>query len=153
WITDEVTTGVFGCSVWKTIRRLWPSFASNISFKNGDGVKTDFWNEIWIGDRDLKTLFPNLFILSLQQMATVAQVWTPQGWDLILRRALNDWEISRVVGLLQVLNPFPGVTEGPDRPIWKLHNKGSFTVKSCYSCYWNMNHNRRMKMEWPWKLI
>jgi len=149
WITDEVT-GVFGCSVWKTIRRLWPSFASNISFKIGDGVKTDFWNEIWIGDRDLKTLFPDLFILSLQQMATVAQVWTPQGWDLIFRRALNDWEISRVAGLLQVLNPFPGVTEGPDSPIWKLHNKGSFTVKSCY---WNMNHNRRMRMEWPWKLI
>ncbi|KAG5577685.1 hypothetical protein H5410_057819 [Solanum commersonii] len=56
WITDEVT-GVFGCCVWKTIRRLWPSFASNISLKIGDGVKTDFWNEIWIGDRDLKTLF------------------------------------------------------------------------------------------------
>ncbi|KAG5570633.1 hypothetical protein H5410_060399 [Solanum commersonii] len=57
-------------------------------------------------------------------MATVAQVWSPQGWDLIFKRALNDWEISRVAGLLQVLNPFPGVIEGPERPIWKFPTKG-----------------------------
>ncbi|KAG5584679.1 hypothetical protein H5410_045113 [Solanum commersonii] len=101
WITDEVTCA-FGCSVWKTIRKLWPSFASNMSFKIGDGVKTYFWNEIWIRDRNLKTLFQDLFILSLQQMATVAHVSQK------------------------------GVIEGHDSPIWKLHNKGSFTVKSCY---------------------
>lgn len=37
WTTEEVM-GTFGCSVWKTIRRLWPQFNTNISFKVGDGM-------------------------------------------------------------------------------------------------------------------
>ncbi|XP_006352585.1 uncharacterized protein [Solanum tuberosum] len=95
-------------------------------------------------------MFPDLYILSLQQMDTVAQVWSPQGWDLIFRRALNDWEVDRVAGLLHTLNAFPGVTESPDTPIWKMHKKGIFSVKSCY---WSLNSNQAMEMEWPWKLI
>uniref|UniRef100_A0A0V0H523 Putative ovule protein n=1 Tax=Solanum chacoense TaxID=4108 RepID=A0A0V0H523_SOLCH len=65
-------------------------------------------------------------------MDKVAQVWSPQGWNLIFRRAMNDWEINRVADLLQILNAYPGVIVGYDLPIWKLHSKGSFTVKSCY---------------------
>jgi len=41
WITEEAN-GTFGCSVWKTIRRLWPSFIPNLSFRIGNGVKTSF---------------------------------------------------------------------------------------------------------------
>ncbi|WMV31366.1 hypothetical protein MTR67_024751 [Solanum verrucosum] len=95
-------------------------------------------------------MFPDFYILSLQQMDTVAQVWSPQGWDLIFRRALNDWEVDRVAGLLHTLNAFPGVTESPDTPIWKMRKKGIFSVKSCY---WSLNSNQAMEMEWPWKLI
>ncbi|KAH0709195.1 hypothetical protein KY284_010622 [Solanum tuberosum] len=149
WITEEAN-GTFGCSVWKTIRRLWPSFIPNLSFRIGNGVKTSFWNELWLGEENLKIMYPDLYILSLQQMDTVAQVWSPQGWDLIFRRALNDWEVDRVAGLLHTLNAFPGVTESPDTPIWKMHKKGIVSVKSCY---WSLNSNQAMEMEWPWKLI
>lgn len=38
WTTKEVM-GTFGCSVWKTIRRLWPHFRSNICISVGDGLK------------------------------------------------------------------------------------------------------------------
>ncbi|KAG5615958.1 hypothetical protein H5410_015782 [Solanum commersonii] len=31
-----------------------------------------------------------------------------QGWDLIFRRALSDWEIEEIAKLLEVLNNFPG---------------------------------------------
>uniref|UniRef100_A0A0V0HUP2 Putative ovule protein n=1 Tax=Solanum chacoense TaxID=4108 RepID=A0A0V0HUP2_SOLCH len=37
WITEEVM-GTFGCSVWKTIRRLWPYF-NNISIGVANGLK------------------------------------------------------------------------------------------------------------------
>ncbi|KAG5577642.1 hypothetical protein H5410_057776 [Solanum commersonii] len=138
WMTEEVT-GTFGCSVWQTIRRLWFSFSNNLKYKIGNVEKTNFWNELCIGEENLKTTFPDV---SLQQMDKVAQVWSPQGWNLIFRRALNDWEINRMVELLQVLNFFLGVNAGPDMPVWKLHNKGSFTVKSCY---WRLNYSRTMK--------
>ncbi|KAG5604429.1 hypothetical protein H5410_025921 [Solanum commersonii] len=85
------------------------------------------WNELWIGEEDLKTTFPDLYILSLQQMDMVTQLWSPQGWNLTFRRALNDWEINRVADFLQILYAFPGTTVGPDLPNWKLHSKGSFT--------------------------
>ncbi|KAG5595782.1 hypothetical protein H5410_037014 [Solanum commersonii] len=56
WITEDVL-GTFGCSVWKTIRRPWPQFQKIIQRKVGNGVKIEFWNELWIGERSLKSLF------------------------------------------------------------------------------------------------
>lgn len=40
--------------------------------------------------------------------------------------------------LLRVLSSFPGTSERSDKPIWKIYNKGVYTVKSCY---WKMNYN------------
>ncbi|WMV14116.1 hypothetical protein MTR67_007501 [Solanum verrucosum] len=138
WTTEEVM-GSFGCCVWKTIRRLWPHFNNNIYISVGNGLKTNFWNEIWKGDDSLRNLFPNLYTLSLQRSATVAQVWSQQGWNLVFRRALNDWEIEDVARLLEVLNTPPAISQRKDEPIWKLHSKGMFTVKSCY---WRINVNQ-----------
>ncbi|WMV51804.1 hypothetical protein MTR67_045189 [Solanum verrucosum] len=44
WITEEVP-GTFGCSVWKTIRRLWIAFDAKVTIREGNGLKTSFWNE------------------------------------------------------------------------------------------------------------
>ncbi|WMV25488.1 hypothetical protein MTR67_018873 [Solanum verrucosum] len=90
WITEEVN-GTFGCSVWKTIRRMWFDFNAKVTFKVGNGLKTSFWNKIWLGDVKLRILFPNLYIISLEQNDTKGQIWS---WDLMLRRALNDWEVG-----------------------------------------------------------
>jgi len=149
WITEEVN-GTFGCSVWKTIRRMWPDFSAKVTFRVGNGLKTSFWNETWLGDVNLRILFPDLYIISLQQNDTIAQMWTPQGWDLMFRRALNDWEVGRVADLLHALNLFPGTVTEPDKPVWRLHSRGVFTVKSCY---WERNTNHLLTTVWPWKLI
>lgn len=102
WITEEAN-GTLGCFVWKTIRRLWPSFIPNLSFRIGIGVKSTFWNELWLGEENLKITFTDLYMLSLQQMDTVAQVWSPQGSQLIYKRALNDWKVYRVSELLYTI--------------------------------------------------
>ncbi|XP_049354731.1 uncharacterized protein LOC125819316 [Solanum verrucosum] len=118
WITEEVN-GTFGCSVWKTIRRMWTDFNAQVTFKVGNGLKISFWNEIWLGDVKMRILFPDLYIISLQQNDTTTQMWSPQGWNLIFRRALNDWEVERVVDLLQTLNLFLGINAESDKPVWK----------------------------------
>ncbi|WMV45974.1 hypothetical protein MTR67_039359, partial [Solanum verrucosum] len=41
-------------------------------------------------------------------------------------------------------------SESSDKPVWKIHNKGVYTVKSCY---WKMNHNVSRAERWPWKLL
>ena len=108
-----------------------------------------FWNEIWLGDVKMRILYPDLYIISLQQTDTIAQMWSPQGWNLILR-TLNDREVGRVAKLLQALNLFLGINAEPDKPVSKLHSTGVFTVKSCYR---ERNTNHLLTTVTPWKLI
>ncbi|KAG5624648.1 hypothetical protein H5410_009866 [Solanum commersonii] len=129
---------------------MWPDFNAKVTFRVGTGLKTSFWNEIWLGDVNLRILFPDLYIISLQQNDTIAQMWSPQGWDLMFRMALNDWEVGRVADLLHALNLFPGTVTEPDKPVWRLHSRGVFIVKSCY---WERNTNHLLTTFWPWKLI
>lgn len=67
WTTEEVL-GTFGCSVLKTIRRMWPNYNTNMSIKVGDVTKTDFWNDHWIGEGSVKAFFSDLHIMTLQKM-------------------------------------------------------------------------------------
>lgn len=115
----------------------------------GNGRKIDFWNEHCIGDESLQSLFPDLFMLTTQNKVTISQLWSRQGWNLIFRKAFNDWEIERVVNLFQILNAFPGTFTESDKPIWRWQSKGVFTVKSWYCRY---NIGQTQVRNWPWKL-
>ncbi|WMV55515.1 hypothetical protein MTR67_048900 [Solanum verrucosum] len=81
---------------------------------------------------------------------TISQVWSQQGCNLLFRRAINGWEIRQVASLLGTLNTCPGIFMSPEKPIWKLHSKGHFIVKSCY---WNIDSNQRATDTGPWKEI
>ncbi|KAG5572144.1 hypothetical protein H5410_061910 [Solanum commersonii] len=59
-------------------------------------------------------------------------------------------EIGEVANLLEVLNSHSALSVRHDKPRWKLHNKGVFTVKSCYS---NLNTLQTELDRWPWKLV
>lgn len=48
--------------------------------------------------------FHDLFILSSFPDATVEELWIPQGWNIVFRRLLNDWEIPRVTDLFGKLS-------------------------------------------------
>ncbi|KAG5593819.1 hypothetical protein H5410_035051 [Solanum commersonii] len=95
-------------------------------------------------------LFPDLHLLSFQQQATVAEMWTGQGWNLHLRRNLNDWEVERIGALYNTLASFNNLTGEEDTAIWKIGNKGVFSVNSAYKKL--TTSNNRIK-QWPWKMI
>lgn len=84
WCTRSVTNS-YGVSVWKSIRTLCQDFASNISIKVGNGLKTSFWNDDLIGNGPLKEIFPDIFSLVQQPDATLAEIWSQQSWDLTFR--------------------------------------------------------------------
>ncbi|KAG5575530.1 hypothetical protein H5410_055664 [Solanum commersonii] len=109
WATNEVKT-TYGFSVWKTIRRMWNEFSENLSVKVGYRAKSSFWEDHW-----------DLQLIILQKDDKVSHVWTKQGWNLLFRRALNDWEVGRIADLLLVLNSFTGTTI-PVKPklTWKV---------------------------------
>ena len=57
-------------------------FQEELSWKLGCGDKVKFWEEVWVGSSDLKSLFPRLFSLSLNHGQTVGEVgvWINSDW-------------------------------------------------------------------------
>ncbi|XP_059277663.1 uncharacterized protein LOC132031768 [Lycium ferocissimum] len=149
WMTNMVNTP-YGCTVWRAIRNHWPIMLARIRCKVGNGLKVSFWNDIWLGDTALKVKFPALFVLSQKRHATVAEMWTGQGWDLDLRRHLNDWEMEMVAEFHSTMAAFINLTGERDTLEWKKDGKGIFTVNSAYK---DLNVSSLQEEGWPWKMI
>lgn len=63
----------------------------------GNGQHTDFWNDIWCGEKSLKDQFPQLFFVCNETTKTVKQM-SDDGWIMTFRRWLNvDQMIQRNV--------------------------------------------------------
>ncbi|WMV30815.1 hypothetical protein MTR67_024200 [Solanum verrucosum] len=135
-MTKEVTT-LYGVSLWKSIRSLWDDFKPNTKIKVVDGAKTRFWKEDWHEAGNLESLFPDIHTLVLQQQSTIAELWTPHGWNIIFRRHLNDWEIPRVTEFFSVIEQFSGLEPRKDRLQWLGNCKGTFRVSATYR---KLNH-------------
>ncbi|WMV26176.1 hypothetical protein MTR67_019561 [Solanum verrucosum] len=103
-----------------------------------------------MGTVSLKELFPDIFVLAQHQEKTVAEMWSPQGWNMIFRRNLNDWEIPQMIELFTLLESFQGIQTGEDYLWWHGHNKGRYRVKEGYK-QTNLRENQDFK--WPWKQI
>lgn len=93
----------FGVGLWRSIRNLWPKILKNPKIRIENGKKTLFWDDIWIGQHSLKSLFLDLYILSHLKNATVMEVRDNLGWNFIFRRLLNDWEVDRLTEFYKTL--------------------------------------------------
>ncbi|WMV60154.1 hypothetical protein MTR67_053539 [Solanum verrucosum] len=149
WITKEVTTP-YGVSLWRSIRSLWNEVKSNSKAKVMDGNKTRFWKDIWHEKGNMEDLFPDIYNLIMLQQSTIADLWSPQGWNFIFRRNLNDWEIVRVAEFLNTVNTFTGLQPGEDKLWWTGDDKGVFKVNKSYKL---MDQIDQQCSRWPWKQI
>nr|XP_009800410.1 PREDICTED: uncharacterized protein LOC104246308 [Nicotiana sylvestris]XP_016445624.1 PREDICTED: uncharacterized protein LOC107770805 [Nicotiana tabacum] len=102
------------------------------------------------GEENNWELYPDMFGLAQDQQKTVAETWSSQGWELILRRQLNDWEIVRLTDLYNKLETFKGIQEGVDSFWWQRHDRGVYQVKAAYKI---LNQNNPQIRDWPWKHI
>ena len=149
WVSKKVRTS-YGVSVWKSIRELWPIMKNHSSIRVNNGRNTSFWNDNWLGIGSLKERYPDMFGLAQNQHKTVADMRSCQGWEIALRRQLNDWEITRLTDLYKELEAFTGLQEGLDSIWWKRHNRGVYRVKDAYKI---LNHDNQQVDTWPWKHI
>ncbi|WMV54052.1 hypothetical protein MTR67_047437 [Solanum verrucosum] len=93
------------------------------------------WKEVIIAKYDqspLRDLFPDLFQICGNPDANVGDCWTEQGWDLVFRRLLNDWEVERVAEILGMLGGVTINANATDRMLWKHSKDGLFSVNSAY---------------------
>ncbi|WMV38706.1 hypothetical protein MTR67_032091 [Solanum verrucosum] len=130
--TSNTVTSTYGVSVWRSIRNLWPKLTRNICYKVGEGTRILFWKDKWIGQNSLMEDFADLYSFCDNPGASIAEMWSQQGWNITLRRLLNDWEVDRVANLLQRLEDFPGLNINPDAIRWKHDRDGEFSVGTMY---------------------
>ena len=106
WRTKKAN-GAFGVGLWKEILKEADWCWNNMTLKVGKGTKIRFWKDPWCGDVELARRFPQLFNVAAQKSATVGDLWDQNsgqgGWNLRFIRGLNDWELTLVDELLQIL--------------------------------------------------
>jgi len=89
WITEEANNP-YGVTVWRSIRNWWTILRNHTTISVGNGNKTIFWKDRWLGNWSLAEKFPDLFDLVIHQDRTITDMWELQGWELNFRRNLND---------------------------------------------------------------
>ncbi|RVW72410.1 Mitotic checkpoint protein BUB3.1 [Vitis vinifera] len=127
WTTRES----YGTGLWKDIRKGWEEFFLRTRIHIGNGRRTRFWWDMWVGDSKLKDLFPMLFRIAANNSATVADLWGRQeggggGWEVHFRRPFQDWELEEVNYFLGYIYAVR-VQEGEDFLVWKIERKGSLS--------------------------
>lgn len=139
---DQVIEAGNCSSWWKDIIRTCFQGEGDCWFNNGlrkelgDGRKTLFWQDIWVGHQRLCEQFRHLYILSVQRSSCISEmghweqgVWS---WNLLWRRNLLAREEEKVGDLLTVLQQANLTEDKGDKWTWLADSSGSFTVKSAY---------------------
>ena len=151
WHTRDLRGG-FGTSLWKEIRKEWPSFSQNSVFTLGDGRRINFWKDIWCGEEALCFTYPSLFNLASNKEAKIADIWDRDrgagSWSPNFLRPLNDWEIKGVATLLHTLHEVSYCSSGEDKLLLKGDKGKGFSVSSMYKCF-----DSFLAFDFPYRLI
>jgi hypothetical protein len=81
--------GAFGVRMWKKIRKGWETLSGFVIFKVGDAIMTEFWHDLWCGDKVLKKTFPILFGSAHVKDASVAD-------NMEILGCSTQWNVSFV---------------------------------------------------------
>ena len=113
-------------------------FSKEIGWKLGCRDKVKFWEDIWTGNSNLKTMYTRLFSLSLNQGQKVeeAGVWTDSVWQWCLRwrRPRFVWEFELEEEMKIHLSSIMLSREQKDVQVWGNDVGKEFSVSSAYDC-------------------
>jgi hypothetical protein len=134
---------------WKGLMGVKEIFFKNGSFTVGNGQKTRFWEDTWLGDTPLALQYPSLYNIVRRKNVLVADVLSNNPLNIEFRRSLNG---NRWAVWLQLVQRLMGVTltEEPDAFVWKLTTSGIFSVKSLYAHL--MNGHTVFLRKYIWKI-
>jgi len=117
---------------WKSLMNIKDMFMQLGHFVVKDGSQTRFWFDTWLGNKPLKTRFPELFSIVRRKHDTIATVMSSPNLNISFRRNLvganlRNW--NQIVASLQQVN----LLQDRDVFVWGLQASGVYTVKSLYA--------------------
>ena len=121
-------------SLWKTTSSGWSTFSRYIQFQIGDGTRVKFLHDVWCGDNPLSVFFPDLFRISNDNEAYVADLMQfPNGvlfWDLEILQAIHYRESESLSVFWDFINGFSLRGIGEDKMCWTPTKSRGFKVSS-----------------------
>ncbi|KAM7480816.1 hypothetical protein LguiB_005399 [Lonicera macranthoides] len=136
WDTNLVTRSTHR-NPWKAISSGIEKFKAFIRLKVGMGNSIRFWEDIWVGDSSLASLFPRLYSISRNINSSIASVirWHHHdfySWDLEFRRNLHEREIGEFSELLGLIYHSKVSRTVRDSRYWVGEKSGIFSCKSFF---------------------
>ncbi|KAG5575296.1 hypothetical protein H5410_055430 [Solanum commersonii] len=114
-------------SVWA----LWDDFKNKTKVKVKNGEKTSFWGDDWQEMVVLRNIYPHICNFMLNQQRTIAEMWTPDGWEISFRRQGSDRGTFKVGKAYRWLNNHNQQNVNwPWKIIWKLYVPDVFFVEN-----------------------
>jgi len=114
-------------------------FQKAIGWKVGNGAVVRLWEDLWLGNECLRSVYPRLFSLSLDQGKNVGEVgeWEENRWrwNLNWRRDRFQWETDLEVDMFSRLSMGAMCKDSSDQLLWKGDQKGTFSVKQHILCW------------------
>ncbi|GJW41103.1 hypothetical protein Tco_0066948 [Tanacetum coccineum] len=95
---------------------------SHCHIRVGNGLRTQFWNEVWIGDTQLRVMFPRIYALEINKDCTVADK-LQFSVTSSLRRSIRGGVESSQLALLQTYIEGTLLSNMEDRWVWDLNGE------------------------------
>jgi len=87
------------------------------------------WEDLWLGNDCLRSVYPRLFSLSLDQGKRVGEVgvWEENNWrwNLNWRRDMFQWEMDMEADMLSRLSTGVLCKDSFDQLVWNGDQKGT----------------------------
>lgn len=98
--------------------------------KISDGVLTQFWKDIWVGDTKLMDRFPRLYALEVNKDCVINGKCQDGNWEWFWIRQINSEHTTDQLVVLCGLLENVTIDDDNDSWSWDLDVEGRFTVKS-----------------------
>ena len=129
------------------------------TWRVGCGDKIKFWEDSWIENGEaLKTKYPRLYSISLQQHKLIQQVGnfneSSWEWNLSWRRALFDSEIASAAGFLEDISQITIQRHISDSWSWEAEPNRCYSTRSAYNMLQESSMDARLDeaLQTLWKL-
>jgi len=142
-VTESLRSPVKTQSLWwRDLQKVYKEgggkgwFQQHIAWRLGGGDKVKFLEDVWLRNNSLKSLYPKLFTLSLNQGLKVNEVgeWVDAEWRWTLRwrRDKFEWESSLETNFIHYISQVRLSREQRDVLAWGAEEAGSYTISSAY---------------------